>query len=66
MRVGLCIPRNAEFEIRQIKGMKKLTAPDHWTWVDSLEELEAFDEFTGEKVYHDDVNGYVNHPQRSL
>ena len=58
VRVGMCIPRDAEYEIRQF-GVHRLTQPSDWTYVDSLEELDKVDDKIGEKVYHDAENGYV-------
>ena len=58
VRVGMCIPRDAEYEIRQLYGVHKLTKPSDWTYVDSLEELDKVDDKIGEKVYHDTENGY--------
>ena len=55
----MCIPRDAEFEIRQLYGVHKLTAPEDWTHVHSLEELDKVDDKIGEKIYHDTINGYV-------
>ena len=53
----MCIPRDAEYEIRQF-GVHRLTKPSDWTYIDSLEELDKVDDKIGEKVYHDTENGY--------
>ena len=58
VRVGMCIPRDAEFKIQQWGGIHRAVKPEDWTNVDSLEELDKEDENTGLKLYHDTENGY--------
>ena len=57
VRIGMCIPRDAEFSLLQYGGIHKLSRPSHWINASSLEELDTEDDNMGKKFYHDTVNG---------
>ena len=57
IRVGMCIPKDAEFKIQQWSGIHRAVHPEDWTKVDSLEDLDEVDDDTGLKLYHDTDNG---------
>ena len=57
MRLGLCIPRDAEFKLQQWGGIHSLTKPEHWINASSLAELDKEDEDMGTKFYHDEEVG---------
>ena len=57
VRVGMCIPRDAEFIIQQWGGIHRAVHADDWVKVNSLDDLDEVDENTGLKLYHDTENG---------
>ena len=57
MRIGVCLPLDAEFNIQQWRGLHRAVRISDWTNVTSLEELDEEDENSGTKFYHDQEKG---------
>lgn len=56
LRIGVCTPVGAEFEIKT-NFPYKLTSKSKFTQVDTLEELDTDDDLDGKKFYHDNTTG---------